>query len=621
MCGIIGVFERNSQPDERAFRAGLKTLSKRGPDKEGISFFPQAILGHRRLSIRDVSDNGSQPMSTPGGDKFIVYNGELYNDNQIRQSISPQPNWVSTSDTEVLLHAFSKFGHTICNKLNGMFAFAVYDKAKNQVTLARDHFGKKPLYYYYDSNCFAFASELKGILPIIRKHTELSINTDCIPKYLIYGYIPGESSGIEGVKRLAPSTVLTFDLQKWKIRHNDSYWEPQNICLNRTISYDDAIEQSTELIESAIRSRLVSDVPVSVFLSGGVDSSVVAAYAGKHASGMQAHSIVYPDSPSVDENCYAKQVAEDVGLSYNAHPFENKDVATTFSSLLNYMDEPFADGALIPLHFLSLQTSCNAPVALTGDGGDELFGGYVKYRAQMWAERIPYCMRNYASFLGSRMQSCQLSRLLTTLPYPFFARQYLWGSGSPLPHTLKNWIPDADWSPDGIFSDVSKYDVKWKQSDSINRSLFLDWRILLPDGYLFKSDRASMAASLEMRSPLLDKDLAEFALTLPGSLKLRGGYKSVLKNIAVRHVSRNCAYRRKRGFGVPLARWLRKELRDQIESLLLDTETPFFSKAEILKTWREHQALESNHSFSLFRIALFNNFYNTLKLKYMDNYD
>lgn len=609
MCGIVGIFQKNSPPDEQSFRTALRSLSKRGPDHEGIAHFKNAIMGHRRLSIRDISDRGSQPMSTPDGNLSIVYNGEIYNEAQIRSSIAPQPEWRSTSDTEVLLHAFANQGSSICTKINGMFAFAAYDTEKQEITLARDHFGKKPLYYYNDSECFAFASELKALIPILRRKKKLSINPDCVPKYLIFGYIPGESSAIEDVIRLAPASVLTFDLREWRIKQNYCFWNPQDIKLNTDISYNEVLEQSEKLVDDAVRNRLVSDVPVSVFLSGGVDSSVVAAYAAKYAPEIEAHSITYPESPSVDENLYARQVAQDVGMPYNAHPFQNKDVATTFSSLLDYMDEPLADGALIPLHFISSQTAAQAPVCLSGDGGDELFGGYVKYSAQMWAERIPFFMRKAAQVMGSAIPRENLARLMTTLPYPFYARQYLWGSGSPLPIKLKSWIPDADWSTASIFSDVLKYDAGWQQKDNVNRSLYLDWRILLPAGYLVKSDRASMAASLEMRSPLLDKDLAEFILSIPGNIKLKDESKSLLKRIAAQHVSKKCIYRRKLGFGVPMERWLRQELRSQIEPLLLDIETPFFAKQKIEKAWKEHQLEKIDHSFTLFRIALFNNFH------------
>ncbi|MDD2599298.1 MAG: asparagine synthase (glutamine-hydrolyzing) [Kiritimatiellae bacterium] len=612
MCGIIGIFERNSQPDQVSFRAALKSLSKRGPDGEGVVELSNAILGHRRLSIRNAGNSGAQPMTTPDGAFTIVYDGALYNDIEIKESITPQPVWRSRSDGEVVLHAFAKHGASLCNKLNGMFALAVYDKDRSQVTLARDHFGKKPLYYYHDDNCFAFASELKALLPIIKKHTQFSVNSEAVPKYLIYGYVPGEDSCVTGIKRLAPSTALTFDLSNWRVLRKLDFWKPECIGLNTGISYDEAVEESEHLIDRAIKCRLVNDAPTSVFLSGGVDSSAVAAFAAKYVPNMQAHSIVYPELSSIDESKYAHKVAHSLGLPYNPHPFQDHDVVSTFSSLLDYMDEPLADGALIPLHFLSKQTASQAPVALTGDGGDELFGGYVKHRAQRLAEGVPSCLRALSGFIGAQMPSGQISRLLTTLPYPFFARQYLWGSGSPLPHVLKQWMPDAEWSNDAVFSDVLNYDACWQQRDNLNRSLFLDWRILLPDGGLFKSDRASMAASLEMRSPLLDKDLAEFVISLPGRLKLKKGSKSILKETTAKYVPNECVYRKKLGFAVPMDQWLRNELRAIVEPLLLEKETPFFSKNEILRAWQEHQTGNCNHSFVLFRIALFNKFFTAL---------
>jgi len=615
MCGIIGILERNSDPDRDAFHTGLRALGQHGrPNREGVVTFPRVLLGQCRLSPRAPGDNGCQPALSSDTSSALVCNGKLYNDRELRALLSPSTEWRKCSDAEVLLSAFIRYGADICPRLSGMFAFAVYEPQRRRLTLARDCFGKKSLYYYHDSSCFAFASELKGLLPLLRnKGIPLSIDAAIVPKYLVHGYIPGEQSLVTGIKRLPPSTVLIFDLNLWRVASQHCFWSPETIPLDMTISHAEAVDRADSLISASTRKRLVSDVPVCIFLSGGVDSGIVAAHAARHSSDIQAHSIVYPESPDVDENLFAQKTADALGIPLHAHPFRDSDVSNTFTSLLDYLDEPIADGALIPLHFLALQAVADTPVALSGDGGDELFGGYVKYRAQAITEPLPLLLRRLMAAIGQRLPVSQYTRLLTTLPYPFFARQFLWGSGSPLPFQLKRWMSDADWSPEAIFSDAADLDRLWLQKDTVNRSLFLDWRILLPDGYLVKSDRATRAAGLEQRAPLLDKDLAEFALSLPGNLKMAGGFKSILKKAAARHVPPECIYRPKHGFGVPMDKWLRNELRPLIEPLLLDITASFFDKKQVAQAWKDHLTGIKDNRFILLRIALLHAFYDKLR--------
>lgn len=613
MCGIIGILERNSDPDRDALHTGLRSLRQRRPNREGVVTFPRALLGQCRLSNRDPNDDEDQPVLSSDTSSALVYNGKLYNGGELRDLLDPSTEWRKCSDAEVLLNAFTRYGADVSARLNGMFAFAVYEPQHQRLTIARDCFGEKSLYYYYDSSCFAFASELKGLLPLLRsKGIPLSIDAAIVPKYLVHGYIPGEQSLVTGIKRLPPSTVLIFDLNLWRVASQRCFWSPETIPLDMTISHAEAVDRTDSLIGAATRKRLASDVPVCVFLSGGVDSSIVAAHAVRHSCDIQAHSIIYPESPDADENLFAQKTANALGICLHTHPFRDSDVSKTFIRLLDYLDEPIADGALIPLHFLALQAVADTPVALSGDGGDELFGGYVKYRAQTIAEPLSLPLRRLMAVVGQRLPANQYARLLTTLPYPFFARQFLWGSGSPLPLQLKQWMPDADWSSEAIFSDAADLDRLWLQNDTVNRSLFLDWRILLPDGYLAKSDRATRAAGLEQRAPLLDKDLAEFALSLPGKLKMAGGFKSILKKAAARHVPSECIYRPKRGFGVPMDKWLRNELRPLIEPLLFDTTASFFDKKQIAQTWKDHLTGIKDNRFILLRIALFHVFYDKL---------
>ena len=376
MCGIIGILERNSDPDRDAFHTGLRALGQHGrPNREGVVTFPRVLLGQCRLSPRAPGDNGCQPALSSDTSSALVCNGKLYNDRELRALLSPSTEWRKCSDAEVLLSAFIRYGADICPRLSGMFAFAVYEPQRRRLTQPAI-VSEKIALYYHDSSCFAFASELK-VAPLLRNKgipyrsmRLLCLNTLCM-------YIPGEQSLVTGIKRLPPSTVLIFDLNLWRVASQHCFWSPETIPLDMTISHAEAVDRADSLISASTRKRLVSDVPVCIFLSGGVDSGIVAAHAARHSSDIQAHSIVYPESPDVDENLFAQKTADALGIPLHAHPFRDSDVSNTFTSLLDYLDEPIADGALIPLHFLALQAVADTPVALSGDGGDELFGGYV----------------------------------------------------------------------------------------------------------------------------------------------------------------------------------------------------------------------------------------------------
>jgi asparagine synthase (glutamine-hydrolysing) len=485
--------------------------------------------------------------------------------------------------------------------------------SSDRLVLERDCFGEKQLYYYHDEKCFAFASDFQALVTLLKPRVPLSIDANAIPKYLAFGYVPGENSILKGIKRVPPSTLLVFSQASWTITQKTTYWKPEDISANETISVQDAVEKTEQLVRDAVQRSLTGEKPTSVFLSGGVDSSCVLAFAKQLMPEIQAHSITYPDATEANENRYAQKVADALGVILHTHPFTSEAVRPTFENLLARFDEPVADSAQIPLHYLAMQSVADAPIALSGDGGDELFAGYTKYRMQRIAERLPSFIRHIAGRLGKCVPMENIARLLTVLPYPFYARQFLWGSGSPLPAALKKWLPDADWSPEVVFADAAHYDSTWKQRDSINRSLYLDWRILIPDCFMMKNSRATTTGGLRLHAPLLDRELAELAISLPGRIKLEGGSKSILKAVTARYVPKECVYRAKRGFGNPMDKWLRHELRPVIEPLLLETDAPFFDRTLIAQTWDEHLSARTDHRFTLFRIALLHAFWEQLK--------
>ena len=606
MCGILGVVERSGQPDEAAFERAQRTLALRGPDQSGTFAQGSVRLGHQRLSIIDVTTGGRQPMVSEDGRVAVVFNGEIYNYRELRAELQGRHTFHSTSDTEVLVHGFEQWSTALCPRLDGMFAFVAFDTHAQSLLLARDPFGKKPLYYYLDPQVFVFASEPKAILTYLRGRVDFTTDPLAVQKLFAYGYVPGDHAFYQGMRRLPPSTRMQFDIRGWTLGEGVRYWNLEAIAPAAQTTEAEAVDRIDALLREATRKRLQSDVPVGVFLSGGVDSSLVAAHVAKLAPDLEAYSVIYRDEPEADESIYAQRAAASCGIRLNSFDFRRTDVSETFARMLAYMDEPLADAALIPLHFIASQSRRKVTVALSGDGGDELFAGYPKHRAQQWAQRLQGPARLVPVAVWRTLGGRNLGKYVESLRLPFAARQFVLGSGSPLPSALSSWLPDADWSTERVFGDALAWDALWQQPDTINRSLYLDCRVLLPDGYLVKSDRATMATSLELRCPLLDKALAEYAFSLPGALKMRGGeLKHLLKRVAARHVDPSCIYRPKRGFGVPLDRWIREELRSVFEHYLLEVDGPC-ARPVVERALQRHLAGTEDRRFELLRVCVIN---------------
>jgi asparagine synthase (glutamine-hydrolysing) len=607
MCGILGLVSK--QPVDRdAFSHALDALAPRGPDQHGTLFDGPVALGHRRLSVIDLTAAGRQPMLNEDGKVAIVYNGEVYNYKDIRKQLEPRYRWMSHTDTEVLVHGYEEWGQDLVDHIEGMFAFALWDREHQRLTLARDHFGKKPLYYYQDNATFAFAWELKALLllPAVRAH--VSIDTRSLQKYLLYGYIPSPHSIFREIRKVEPSTTLQFDLSEWRIVNNRRFWPLERIEVARELAEEDVLESMDRLIEDAVVKRLQADVPVGVFLSGGVDSSLIAAYVAKHAPSVEGFTVSYRSSPGADESRYAALAARHIGMKTHLCNFEDKDVEKSFVGILDYLDEPMADAAIIPLHFISKFARERVTVVLSGDGGDELFAGYAKYRAQLWTERLGV-FSHAAAAAGKAVPATSVyHKFFRCLGLPFAARQFIFGSGAPLPDEARKLMPGAPFELETVFEDALAYDAAFGQRDVVNRSLFLDCRIQLPDWYLVKGDRATMAASLEMRNPLLDKALAEYMFRVPGAMKLKHGRsKYLLKKLAERYVDARCIYRPKRGFGVPLGRWIGGELRELFDAYLY-RDNPHIDRDYVRALHDAHLAGRRDSQFTLLRVFNLNYF-------------
>jgi len=610
MCGIYGRINKKSEINKDIFLSSLDTLKSRGSDNSGTYFDNNIGLGFRRLSIIDLSEKGNQPMFDEIGDVGIVFNGEIYNFKELKDELGDGFEWKSHSDTEVLLNGYKKWGlDELLQKIEGMFAFAIYDKRNGIISFAKDHFGKKPLYYYFDEDTFIFASELKAIIsdPEIKKRCH--VDKLSLSKYLFYGYVPSPNSIFDKIKKLEPSTSFVFNIEKWEIVDKKRFWNLENFELRDEMSEEDILEKTEDLIKKSVEKRLISDVPLGVFLSGGVDSSLVASYMSRISNDVNSFTVCYKDYPKADESEYAKKVAQKLGIKSNLCYFENSLVKENFIEILDYLDEPLADAAIIPLYFISKFAKKNITVALSGDGGDEVFGGYSKYKAQDFIEKYSYL--RFISGLGKKLFKNDSSyfKLLSSFDESFYSRQFIFGSGSFLADEVLNLVKDYSYSTDEIFSEAKEYDSLFKQKDNINRSMYLDCKIQLPDWYLVKGDRATMSNSLEMRNPLLDKNLAEFAFSLEGNWKIRNGeQKYLLKKLASKYVDRDIIYREKKGFGVPLGDWIKSELKDLFDDFLF-IDNGFFDLDYVRKIYDEHLDGRVDNEFKLLRILGFNYWY------------
>ncbi|MFA6329462.1 MAG: asparagine synthase (glutamine-hydrolyzing) [Candidatus Micrarchaeia archaeon] len=605
MCGILGY--ASSVPISRAsFGQALDTLSKRGPDAEGLREFKtdgcQVLFGHKRLSIIDLSAAGIQPMSDQTDDFTIIFNGEIYNFAELRAELEQKGHsFKSKSDTEVLLRGYMEYGQKVVEKLDGMFAFAVFDKKKRVLTFARDHLGKKPFFYYLDDKRFVFASEIKALLefPVIRK--ALTLERMSILKFLTYGYVPSPNTIFTQIHKLEPATTFQFDLKEWKIKNKYCYWDLESIVVSDSLSEEETLDKLDLLVQKSVKKRLISDVPVGVFLSGGVDSSLISAVMAKQSKQVSSFTVAFPDYAG-DESEYAKKVAEELHLNSNIIPFHKEDAKKYFFEMLDYMDEPTADPAIVPLYFIAKKAKSKITVVLSGDGGDEVFGGYSKYIAQKYAGRLklPREMTRLMSFLA---RSDVHKRFLDGLDMPFYGRQFFYGSGGFHPVEAMKLMKMNAVAVDEIFKESKEYDLKFRQNDIVNRSLYLDCKLLIPDWYLTKGDRTTMAASLEMRNPFLDKELVEFAFSLAGNRKVkRNESKYLLKKLACRYVNKESIYRPKKGFAVPLDNWIFEVLKNEFKTVLFDETDGLFDMDYVQEIYSTYPRKGKNVEFKLLRI-------------------
>jgi asparagine synthase (glutamine-hydrolysing) len=635
MCGLTGIFDpRGRGPMAPAVQAMTDRLIHRGPDADGVWTDDAAgiALGHRRLSIIDLSPAGAQPMASACGRYVIVYNGEVYNAEDLRRDLAAAgatPDYRGHSDTEVMLAAFSRWGvRAAMDRLIGMFAFALWDRKERCLTLARDRLGIKPLYWGEADGLFLFASELKSFHAHPGFRPE--IDRAALAAYMRYNYVPAPASIYKDVFKLEPGCLL-FKRAEQPARV-ERYWDLRRIAHDgqsapRDLSDRDAVDEADALIGDAVKRRMVADVPLGAFLSGGIDSSTVAALMQAQSDvPVKTFSIGF-DAAGYDEAPHAAAVAKHLGTDHTELYVDPGQALDVIPRLPEFYDEPFADSSQIPTYLVSALTRRHVTVALSGDGGDEVFAGYTRYA---WGDllrrrtgRIPRPLRAGAARMLHCLSEDSWDRLLKHLPvakrlsHPGQKAHKL-ADVLALPddmalfrRLITAWrdpaavVPGATETPtvawdDGVREDVPRF---------MERMQLLDSLMYLPDDILTKVDRASMAVSLEARVPLLDHRVVEFAWSLPRRLRVRDGQgKWILRRVLDRYVPPALTERPKMGFGIPVDRWIKGPLRDWAEDLLSPAalaEGGLLDPAPVRHAWDEHLAGTRNRTTELWSVLMF----------------
>lgn len=568
MCGIAGFVGAG---DRGTLERMTRALAHRGPDAEGYLVDGAVHLGHRRLSIVDLS-GGAQPMATADGRITIVFNGEIYNHADLRRELEAKGHAFLSdhSDTEVLLNGYRAWGEGMLERLNGMFAFAIHDRQAGRLFVARDRFGKKPFYWFHREGVFAFASELTALLH--HPSAPRSESVAALKKYFAYGYIPAPLSAIEGIRKLPGGCCGTLDTASgaWKER---SWWEfllepsGEAVTTARIASW---CEELLAILDRAVQRRLVADVPVGVFLSGGIDSSAVAALASRHLprGRLRTFSIGFTD-PTFDELPFAREAAAFIGCAHESEILDLGRARDLLPGLLARLDEPMGDGSILPTWLLCGFTRRHVTVALGGDGGDELFAGYDPFRAlgkaSLYDSLVPGAVHPAIRLLASRLPvshanvslDFKIKRTLRGLSHPAAYRVPVW-MGPLEPSQIDAYFGDRN-APEELYSEaIAAWEACGCQADPVDRTLQFFTRLYLQDQILTKVDRASMLHGLEARSPFLDLEVVDFARRLPHQVKLRGGVtKWILKKALEPVLPASILYREKKGFGTPLGAWIR----------------------------------------------------------------
>jgi asparagine synthase (glutamine-hydrolysing) len=622
MCGICGKVSLNGAVSENLIRKMCEVLTHRGPDSEGICINPSpqpsplkgrggAVvgLGHRRLAIIDLSPAGHQPMSNEDGSIWIVFNGEIYNFPELREALEKKGHrFKSHSDTEVVLHLYEDKGVDCLKDLRGPFAFAIWDSRGERLFIAKDRIGKKPLYYTYKNQTLTFASEIKAILQDPEVSAE--VNRPAITDYLSYGYTPTPETMFKGIMKLPPAHFITYEKGNIKI---EKYWE-LNFSKKLKLSEREYCDKTMDMLEECTKIRLISDVPLGAFLSGGIDSSAVVYMMSKLSSKpVKTFSIGFEEE-SHSELKYAAIIAKRFNTEHHEY-IVKPDAIELLPKLVWHYNEPYADSSALPSYYVAQITRQEVTVALNGDGGDECFGGYERFMASKYAEilsKIPYFLRNgilanLVKILPESIEPGNFSRKL---------KRFIAMAEEPCRVKHYNWVSIfRDFEKDSLFSDSFKKEYASRRSlyhldkvfnecgskDILDQVMFADIKTNLLDDLIVKMDIATMANSLEGRSPFLDHKMMEFCARLPSDMKIKG---MKLKYILKKALSDSGALpeeilkRKKMGFGIPVDKWFRVDLKDYVYEILMSDKClnrGYFKRDSVKKLLDEHVSAKANN--------------------------
>ncbi|WP_421763193.1 asparagine synthase (glutamine-hydrolyzing) [Ekhidna sp.] len=582
MCGITGYKNFSNRNDlAQSLKNATKSLVKRGPDNNATFSQKSVGLGHTRLSILDTSSKANQPMTDKSGRYTLVFNGEIYNYRELAETLAVE--LVTTSDTEVLLYLLIQDGEACLKNLNGFFAFAFYDSEEETILIARDRMGIKPLNYYHHDDFFVFGSEMKALFnyPIPKE-----IDPHALYWYLRLTYLPDDLSMISGVKKLLPGHFMRISNTGVDVQQ---YWHLEAPVLFNG-NYDDAKSQTVKLLEQSVERRMISDVPLGSFLSGGTDSSAVVSMASKFDSNLHTFSIGYKDHSFFDETNYAELVAKTFNTNHTTFSLTNDDLLNCLDSVLAYIDEPFADSSAIPTYILSNHVSKHIKVALSGDGADELFGGYYKHLAfqrssektvanhliRLSAPMLKHLPTSRSSKAGNLIRRvAKFAEIMKMKPFEKY--WHLASFNLKADHYLLN-PPEKNT--------IESFKLKFESPDEkfeLNDFLDIDLQMVLPGDMLTKVDLMSMANSLEVRVPFLDKEMVNFARSLPPHYKIdKNKRKTVLQDAFEHILPKELHHRSKKGFEVPMLSWMRNELNASLNEVLFDEE--YLEEQQIFNT-------------------------------------
>ena len=608
MCGICGLYAASGQPPAPLVDAMRARIRHRGPDQGSTDAFGPCVLGHQRLRVIDL-ELGYQPVANERGDVVAVFNGELYNFPELREELEANGHEVrGRGDTPVVPHLYEEYGPRFVERLEGMFALALWDAARGRLVLARDRLGKKPLVWTrLDDGTLAFASELKALLELPGLHREPDL--PALDAYLALQYVPGDRTGLRGVRRLPPASLLVTEGGSERI---ERYWEPSPG--GEALADEAWLERVRATVADAVRKRLVSDVPLGALLSGGIDSAIVVALMAQASSEpVRTFTVGFADE-RYDERAFARAVAERYATRHEEIVLE-PDAAATLPRLAVAFDEPLGDEAALPLFLICEAARREVTVALVGDGGDESFAGYERYAAVGLAERVPAP----AASAGARVLRALPSGRRERRSPMFRAARFLEAAATPrserygrlmqvLPLSLRAdlWSDEAKEEIGPLTS--AGFLLGQPPAPGIEGLQRLDLETYLPGDLLPKSDIASMAHSLELRSPLLDHRVVELGLALPETLKFHGREgKVALRRAFAADLPERVANRGKSGFGVPLARWFRTDLRELARDLLLDDRARsrgWFRTGTVERVLAEHASERADHGHVLWTLCM-----------------